>query len=123
MGIGPAAAIPVAVKDAGLELDDIDLFEINEVFDHVCYIFLFSCMNIYTHFNNLLLLRHLLPSSYIAVTSWGLIQKKSMLMEVQWQLGILWVQQVYTATFISHSKCNNTTAITKTFSYSHLYIK
>ncbi|OIW20690.1 hypothetical protein TanjilG_21016 [Lupinus angustifolius] len=32
MGIGPAAAIPVAVKAAGLELDDIDLFEINEAF-------------------------------------------------------------------------------------------
>lgn len=32
MGVGPAAAIPVAVKAAGLELDDIDLFEINEVF-------------------------------------------------------------------------------------------
>lgn len=31
MGIGPAAAIPAAVKAAGLELDDIDLFEINEV--------------------------------------------------------------------------------------------
>ncbi|CAN6545161.1 unnamed protein product [Malus baccata var. baccata] len=31
MGVGPAAAIPVAVKSAGLELDDIDLFEINEV--------------------------------------------------------------------------------------------
>lgn len=31
MGVGPAAAIPVAVKAAGLELDDIDLFEINEV--------------------------------------------------------------------------------------------
>lgn len=31
MGIGPAAAIPVAVKSAGLELADIDLFEINEV--------------------------------------------------------------------------------------------
>ena len=35
MGIGPAVAIPAAVKAAGLELDDIDLFEINEVsFDH-----------------------------------------------------------------------------------------
>lgn len=33
MGVGPAAAIPVAVKAAGLELDDIDLFEINEVFN------------------------------------------------------------------------------------------
>lgn len=32
MGIGPAVAIPAAVKAAGLELDDIDLFEINEVF-------------------------------------------------------------------------------------------
>ncbi|XP_059433270.1 3-ketoacyl CoA thiolase 1, peroxisomal-like [Corylus avellana] len=32
MGIGPAAAIPVAVKSAGLELDDVDLFEINEAF-------------------------------------------------------------------------------------------
>ncbi|KAF5480959.1 hypothetical protein F2P56_001660 [Juglans regia] len=32
MGVGPAAAIPVAVKSAGLELDDVDLFEINEAF-------------------------------------------------------------------------------------------
>ena len=31
MGIGPAVAIPAAVKAAGLELEDIDLFEINEV--------------------------------------------------------------------------------------------
>lgn len=31
MGIGPAVAIPAAVKSAGLELDDINLFEINEV--------------------------------------------------------------------------------------------
>lgn len=31
MGIGPVAAIPAAVKAAGLQLDDIDLFEINEV--------------------------------------------------------------------------------------------
>lgn len=31
MGIGPAAAIPAAVKSAGLELEDIDLYEINEV--------------------------------------------------------------------------------------------
>ncbi|RRT47218.1 hypothetical protein BHE74_00033213 [Ensete ventricosum] len=30
MGIGPVAAIPAAVKAAGLQLDDIDLFEINE---------------------------------------------------------------------------------------------
>ncbi|GAA0172782.1 acetyltransferase [Lithospermum erythrorhizon] len=32
MGIGPAVAIPAAVKSAGLELDDISLFEINEAF-------------------------------------------------------------------------------------------
>lgn len=32
MGIGPAAAIPVAVKAAGLTMDDIDVYEINEAF-------------------------------------------------------------------------------------------
>lgn len=32
MGIGPAVAIPAAVKSAGLQIDDIDLFEINEAF-------------------------------------------------------------------------------------------
>ncbi|EOY05375.1 hypothetical protein QUC31_016799 [Theobroma cacao] len=32
MGVGPAVAIPAAVKAAGLELDDIDLYEINEAF-------------------------------------------------------------------------------------------
>lgn len=32
MGIGPAVAIPEAVKKAGLQLSDIDLFEINEAF-------------------------------------------------------------------------------------------
>ncbi|KAJ8432551.1 hypothetical protein Cgig2_009315 [Carnegiea gigantea] len=32
MGIGPAVAIPAAVKSAGLNLEDIDLFEINEAF-------------------------------------------------------------------------------------------
>ncbi|KAF2314114.1 hypothetical protein GH714_022346 [Hevea brasiliensis] len=32
MGIGPAVAIPAAVKAAGLELGDIDLYEINEAF-------------------------------------------------------------------------------------------
>lgn len=31
MGVGPAVAIPAAVKAAGLEVDDINLFEINEV--------------------------------------------------------------------------------------------
>ncbi|XP_008276561.1 3-ketoacyl-CoA thiolase, peroxisomal [Stegastes partitus] len=32
MGIGPAAAIPVALERAGLTVDDIDVFEINEAF-------------------------------------------------------------------------------------------
>ncbi|PIK37171.1 putative 3-ketoacyl-CoA thiolase, peroxisomal isoform X1 [Apostichopus japonicus] len=32
MGVGPAYAIPEAVKKAGLTLDDIDIFEINEAF-------------------------------------------------------------------------------------------
>ncbi|PIA36160.1 hypothetical protein AQUCO_03400223v1 [Aquilegia coerulea] len=32
MGVGPAVAIPAAVKSAGLEIEDIDLFEINEAF-------------------------------------------------------------------------------------------
>ncbi|CAN0423273.1 unnamed protein product, partial [Ectocarpus fasciculatus] len=32
MGIGPAVAIPAAVGKAGLELGDIDLFELNEAF-------------------------------------------------------------------------------------------
>lgn len=32
MGIGPAVAIPAAVKKAGLQIGDIDLFEINEAF-------------------------------------------------------------------------------------------
>lgn len=31
MGVGPAVAIPAAVKSAGLEIQDIDLFELNEV--------------------------------------------------------------------------------------------
>lgn len=36
MGIGPSVAIPAAVKSAGLKLDDIDLFEINEVNNFLC---------------------------------------------------------------------------------------
>lgn len=43
MGIGPAVAIPAAVKSAGLELDDIDLFEINEVKIVIVSIFFESC--------------------------------------------------------------------------------
>eukprot|EP00878_Enallax_costatus_P000915 GHUV01001045.1.p1 GENE.GHUV01001045.1~~GHUV01001045.1.p1 ORF type:complete len:493 (+),score=165.48 GHUV01001045.1:98-1480(+) len=32
MGVGPAVAIPAAVQQAGLSLDDIDVYEINEAF-------------------------------------------------------------------------------------------
>ena len=32
MGIGPAVAIPAALKKAGLSIKDIDVFEINEAF-------------------------------------------------------------------------------------------
>jgi len=32
MGIGPAYAIPEALKKSGLELKDIDIFEVNEAF-------------------------------------------------------------------------------------------
>jgi acetyl-CoA acyltransferase 1 len=32
MGIGPAYAIPEALKKAGLTKDDIDVFEVNEAF-------------------------------------------------------------------------------------------
>jgi acetyl-CoA acyltransferase 1 len=32
MGIGPAVAIPAALKKAGLGIKDIDIFEINEAF-------------------------------------------------------------------------------------------
>jgi acetyl-CoA acyltransferase len=32
MGIGPVAAIPLALKQAGMKLDQIDLIELNEAF-------------------------------------------------------------------------------------------
>ena len=32
MGIGPCVAIPKALKQAGLKMDDIDLIELNEAF-------------------------------------------------------------------------------------------
>jgi acetyl-CoA acyltransferase len=32
MGIGPVKAIPKALKQAGLKIDDIDLIELNEAF-------------------------------------------------------------------------------------------
>jgi acetyl-CoA acyltransferase len=37
MGVGPVVAIPMALKRAGLTIDDIDLFEINEAFASQAY--------------------------------------------------------------------------------------
>ena len=46
MGIGPACAIPVALKKAGLKTDDIDIFEINEAFaSQVCMIDVYPSLN------------------------------------------------------------------------------
>lgn len=36
MGVGPAVAIPEALKRAGLTVDDIDVYEINEAFASQC---------------------------------------------------------------------------------------
>ena len=45
MGIGPAVAIPAALKMAGLTTDDIDLYELNEAFaSQVCIFLLFSAL-------------------------------------------------------------------------------
>lgn len=101
MGIGPAVAIPAAVKSAGLELDDIDLFEINEVTINDNFWFSLNLVKLswfmkYNLWFHCFFCRHLHPNLYIAVKSWILIQRRSMSMEVQWPLDILWVQQVST---------------------------
>lgn len=85
MGVGPAAAIPVAVKSAGLELDDVDLFEINEVlgFYDACTFIAFTEFYPSKLSNFFVLLRHLHPSMYIAQRNWGLILRRSMSMEVR----------------------------------------
>jgi len=36
MGVGPAYAIPKLLTKAGLAIDDIDIFEINEAFASQC---------------------------------------------------------------------------------------
>lgn len=36
MGVGPAVAIPTVLKKAGLKVDDVDVFEINEAFAAQC---------------------------------------------------------------------------------------
>lgn len=83
MGVGPAVAIPAAVKSVGLQLDDIDLFEINEVVALVLSLInFFNFINATGPFKSCKSLvapcRHLHPSLYIAVTSWVSIQKRSM---------------------------------------------
>ena len=48
MGVGPAYAIPIAVRQAGLQLDDIDVFEINEVCSFVFLsIYLSVCLSVF----------------------------------------------------------------------------
>ena len=32
MGIGPAFAIPAALREAGISINDVDVFEVNEAF-------------------------------------------------------------------------------------------
>lgn len=98
MGVGPAAAIPAAVKAAGLELNDIDLFEINEVSRLLYHILRFETWTFsawcWLGLTCNLTYRHLHPNSFIVVTSWGLIQKRLMLTEEQLPLDIHWAQQV-----------------------------
>ena len=89
MGVGPAVAIPAAVKAAGLELDDIDLFEINEVNKQTLpgysyHIVSPNLLMITTIGLNLCVFRHLHLSLFIAVTSWDSTQRKSMSTEAQW---------------------------------------
>ena len=36
MGVGPVYAIPLALKNAGLDLKDIDLFEVRRSFLRYC---------------------------------------------------------------------------------------
>ena len=46
MGVGPAVAIPEAVKQAGLSIDDVDLFELNEAFaSQVCHQIWYLCLD------------------------------------------------------------------------------
>lgn len=110
MGIGPAVAIPVAVKSAGLQLSDINLFEINEVFPQLPNnnsLQVKSCVNKLR--KHLILLskfcRHLLPSSCIAARNQTLIPKKLMSMEgllpsaIPWELQVINQQSLTNSSF------------------------
>ncbi|XP_058874767.1 3-ketoacyl-CoA thiolase B, peroxisomal-like [Acipenser ruthenus] len=48
MGIGPAYAIPIVLQQAGLTVDDIDVFEINEAFASQS---LWCCVHVYRNWN------------------------------------------------------------------------
>ena len=43
MGIGPAVAIPKVLKQTGLSVSDIDIYEINEAFAGQCLYSIESC--------------------------------------------------------------------------------
>lgn len=97
MGIGPAVAIPAAVKSAGLELDDVDLFEINEVLfltNHNISLFKTSTSSYFIDLPFSLICRHLHPNLYTAERSSTSTLRKLMSMEVQLVLVTLWAQQV-----------------------------
>lgn len=71
MGVGPAAAIPAAVRATGLELDNIDLFEINEVKNHTTTLLSISTPYVLCLKILFWLVRHLRLSLFIVGTSWG----------------------------------------------------
>ena len=100
MGIGPSVAIPAAVKSAGLELDDIDLFEINEV-KGLSYFNSVIGNNFLPKQSHLVLFRHLLPSMCIALRNWSLILRKSMSTEAPLHSDILWALQVHPVSCIT----------------------
>jgi hypothetical protein len=71
MGVGPAVAIPAAVKAAGLEIEDIDLFELNEVCSVVSITFFLSYPMLQLLMPDSSVCRPLHLSLCIAATSWG----------------------------------------------------
>lgn len=78
MGVGPAVAIPAAVKAAGLELEDVDLFEINEVkiWKNEKDSCVYCCKHF--HYDVIILCRHLLLNLCTAVRSLDLTLRRLM---------------------------------------------
>jgi acetyl-CoA acyltransferase 1 len=54
MGVGPAYAIPKLLGKAGLTIDDIDIFEINEAFASQC-LYSAQVLSIHAYTNNLVI--------------------------------------------------------------------